>query len=381
MEASAISEEKSIFSTQAVTVLLISLAVVELFSVTGWATGITSVLPLVVQLLSAELLVALSLFSALGLMMKRSVGVYFALVTSVCIIVLSGFSLTTIYEQSDFNVSLAASSFASLVFGVLSIVLVFKSNGTKKDRPLTPNDSAAVSKLKENAIEIRDVTKKYSLGQNVVSAVNGLCLTIKKGEFVAIMGPSGSGKSTLLNLMGALDKPSAGQILIDGVDISGLNDNQLAKLRNEKIGFVFQAYNLIARSTVMHNMELPALVKGYSREKREEKITELLGTVNLPNKLGRKPKTLSGGEQQRVAIARALINDPEIVLADEPTGNVDSKTGQAIMGFLRKLNSEKRTTVVVVTHDPEVAKRADRIIYFRDGAILKEEPTAAGETT
>jgi putative ABC transport system ATP-binding protein len=180
-------------------------------------------------------------------------------------------------------------------------------------------------------------------------------------------------------LLGALDKPTAGQIKIDGVDISNLNENQLAKVRNEKIGFVFQAYNLIARSSVSHNMELPALVKGYSKEKRAEKIAYLLDTVNLGNKAPVKPKTLSGGEQQRIAICRALINDPEIILADEPTGNLDSKTGQAIMDFFRNLNTEKKTTIIIVTHDPEVAKRTDRIIYFRDGTILKEEQTSAGK--
>ncbi|OYT45341.1 hypothetical protein B6U84_02435 [Candidatus Bathyarchaeota archaeon ex4484_40] len=147
----------------------------------------------------------------------------------------------------------------------------------------------------------------------------------------------------------------------------------MAKLRNEKIGFIFQAYNLISRSTVLRNMELPALVKGYSREERLRRIRELLAVVGLEDKIMRKPKTLSGGEQQRVAIARALMNDPQIVLADEPTGNVDSKTGKVIMKFLRKLNLEKGTTVIVVTHDPEVARMADRILYLRDGRIVKEE--------
>jgi putative ABC transport system ATP-binding protein len=187
------------------------------------------------------------------------------------------------------------------------------------------------------------------------------------------MGPSGSGKSTLLNLFGALDRPTSGKILIDGVDISKLDDEELAKIRNEKIGFVFQAYNLIARSTVKRNMELPMLVKGYSKEERMRRIRDLLSVVGLQDKLYRRPKTLSGGEQQRIAIARALVNDPEIILADEPTGNVDSKTGHVIMSFFRKLNKERGTTVVVVTHDPEVARMTDRIIYIRDGKIFKEE--------
>jgi putative ABC transport system ATP-binding protein len=198
-------------------------------------------------------------------------------------------------------------------------------------------------------------------------------MNVQKGEFVAIMGPSGSGKSTLLNLLGALDKPSSGRILIDGVNISGLNENELAKLRNEKVGFVFQAYNLISRSSVMRNMELPALVKGYSKEERQKRVRDLLTVVGLNDKMVRQPKTLSGGEQQRVAIARALINDPEIVLADEPTGNVDSQTGRMIMEFLRRLNSERGTTVIVVTHSSDVANMADRIIYIRDGRISREE--------
>ncbi|RJS89014.1 ABC transporter ATP-binding protein, partial [Candidatus Bathyarchaeota archaeon] len=218
-------------------------------------------------------------------------------------------------------------------------------SGVSPPRPRDSPDAGG-----EYAIEVIDVRKEYRLGPNVVVALNGLNLRIRKGEFVAIMGPSGSGKSTLLNLIGALDRPTSGRVLIDGVDISTLDEDSLARLRNEKVGFVFQAYNLIARSTVMRNMELPALVKGYPKEERLRRIRGLLNVVGLGDKLLRRPKTLSGGEQQRVAIARALINDPSIVLADEPTGNVDSKTGRVIMGFFRKLNQERGTTIVVVTH-------------------------------
>ncbi|RLI41688.1 ABC transporter ATP-binding protein [Candidatus Bathyarchaeota archaeon] len=225
----------------------------------------------------------------------------------------------------------------------------------------------------EYAIETENVTKKYIVGSNVITAVNGISLKVKKGEFVSIMGPSGSGKSTLLNLIGALDRPTSGRVLIDGVDISRLDDKELARLRNRKIGFVFQSYNLIARSTVKRNMELPALVSGLSKKERLKRIRELLDVVGLSGKMDRKPKTLSGGEQQRVAIARALMNNPEIILADEPTGNVDSKTGRTIMNFFRKLNRERGTTMLIVTHDPEIARMTDRIIYIRDGRIFKEE--------
>ncbi|MCD6088755.1 ABC transporter ATP-binding protein [Candidatus Bathyarchaeota archaeon] len=240
--------------------------------------------------------------------------------------------------------------------------------------PHSSNSDAEFGDLENQyVIETRNLVKKYFLGSNVINAVNGIDLKIRRGEFVSIMGPSGSGKSTLLNLLGALDKPTSGKVLIDGVDISQLDDKGLAKLRNEKIGFVFQAYNLIARSTVKRNMELPALVKGCSKEERMRKIKELLSIVGLSDKMYRKPTTLSGGEQQRVAIARALMNDPDIILADEPTGNVDSKTGRVIMNFFRRLNRERGTTMVVVTHDPEVARMTDRIIYIRDGRIFREE--------
>ncbi len=354
-----------------------ALVTIELFSLLGWSIGIASILESPIGIVSGLVLVGFGLSSVWGLVKKSRVGIYAAFLVSSSTIVLCVFSLFHLYEESTLSIANLLSLSTSLLISLLSIPFAFQTR--------TAPQMISVSEASENqlghgeyVIETRDVRKKYILGQNTVSAVNGLNLRIKKGEFVAIMGPSGSGKSTLLNLLGALDKPSSGQILIDGIDISDLNENNLAKLRNEKIGFVFQAYNLIARSSVAHNMELPALVKGYSKEEREEKMTALLGTVGLSNKKQRKPKTLSGGEQQRVAIARALINDPEIVLADEPTGNVDSKTGQSIMGFFRKLNSEKKTTIIIVTHDPEVAKKTDRIIYFRDGAVLKEETTAVG---
>jgi len=198
-------------------------------------------------------------------------------------------------------------------------------------------------------------------------------LKVKKGEFVAIMGPSGSGKSTTLNLIGALDRPTKGKVYVDGVDISKLSDDELSELRNKKIGFIFQNFNLINRTTVLGNVVMPSIVSGMSKRERVEKAKRLLKLVGLEEEMNRSPRFLSGGQQQRVAIARALMNDPTIVLADEPTGNLDTKTGREVMEYLRKLNKELGTTVIVVTHDPEVAKMADRIVYIRDGRVIGEE--------
>ena len=222
-------------------------------------------------------------------------------------------------------------------------------------------------------IEMRNVNKIYDTGAVKVHALRGINLAIRKGEFVAIMGPSGSGKSTLLNLLGALDKPTSGEVLIDGVDISKLNSDQLAKLRNIKIGFVFQSYNLINRSKVLRNVELPAIVKGTPKEEREKCAKMLLTALGLEGTWDRRPKLLSGGQQQRVAIARALINKPQIILADEPTGNLDSKSGAEVMKYVRRMNEEFNTTIIVVTHDREVANMTDRILHIKDGVIVKEE--------
>jgi len=218
-----------------------------------------------------------------------------------------------------------------------------------------------------------DVAKRYTAGAVVVPAVNGLTMKVKRGEFVAVMGPSGCGKSTLLNLVGALDRPTSGQVLIDGIDISELDELDLARMRNERVGFVFQAYNLINRSNVVRNVELPMLVNGVSKEQRIRKTGTMLKVVGLDGMALRKPRMLSGGEQQRVAIARALVNAPKIVLADEPTGNLDSKAGGEILSFLKNLNQETGTTVIMVTHNREAAEMAHRIIYLKDGKIEKEE--------
>ncbi len=366
------------FLVEVAAVLLLAFLVLEAASIPGLSPSVVSVLPDPVDRGLVPVLLILGLFGVYGLWRDEGFGVYPALLTTVFEVVLGGYALVKAYIGAQWTLGLVASSLTVSVLGLLTLLCIFGGvsdqglvemvSGVSPPRPRDSPDAGG-----EYAIEVIDVRKEYRLGPNVVVALNGLNLRIRKGEFVAIMGPSGSGKSTLLNLIGALDRPTSGRVLIDGVDISTLDEDSLARLRNEKVGFVFQAYNLIARSTVMRNMELPALVKGYPKEERLRRIRGLLNVVGLGDKLLRRPKTLSGGEQQRVAIARALINDPSIVLADEPTGNVDSKTGRVIMGFFRKLNQERGTTIVVVTHDPEVARMTDRILYLRDGRIVGEE--------
>ncbi len=372
------------FCADVVTVLLISFAVIELASIADWSHSVTSNFQYPINKVLGLLGLVIALLGVYGLAKREKVGTYFALLTSTFWMVLGCFSLVKAYYLLQLNLVLLTHAITALVLGSLTLICIFKSGFNEKNDMNLPLDALKSSEatgrpatVDKYAIETVDVVKKYFLGPNIVSAINGLTMRIHRGEFVAIMGPSGSGKSTLLNLMGALDKPSSGSVLIDGVDISKLNEEGLARLRNQKIGFVFQAYNLIARSTVLRNMELPALVKGYSKEERLERAGRLLTIVGLEDKGPRKPQTLSGGEQQRVAIARALINDPEIVLADEPTGNVDSKTGRIIIDFLRKLNVNSGTTVIIVTHDPEVASRAGRIIDLRDGKIVQEKQLEA----
>jgi len=222
------------------------------------------------------------------------------------------------------------------------------------------------------AIETFDLKKTYEMGLVTVRALNGVNLKIRHGEMVSIVGPSGSGKSTLLNMLGALDTPTSGKILVDEVDITRLGERALSKFRNKKIGFVFQSYNLIERSKVAKNVELPAIVAGTPKKLRNERVHELLDLVGLGDKVNRKPHALSGGEQQRVAIARALMNEPAFILADEPTGNLDSKTGQEIENLLLRLNQEKNATIVIVTHNLELAEGTGRIIHLRDGVVEKE---------
>ena len=211
------------------------------------------------------------------------------------------------------------------------------------------------------------------MGTLDVSALNGVDLRIEAGEFMSIMGASGSGKTTLLNMIGALDRPTEGRVLIKGTNIAELNDDKLAELRNREIGFVFQFFNLMARMSALKNVEMPMAFAEVSPQMRRRKATELLASVGLENRLGHKPSELSGGEQQRVSIARALANNPSVVLCDEPTGNLDSETGKEIITLLRTLNKDRGQTFVIVTHDPLVAGFVDRIAYMQDGIILKEE--------
>jgi putative ABC transport system ATP-binding protein len=222
-----------------------------------------------------------------------------------------------------------------------------------------------------SVIEAIDVKKTYMLGKIPVEALRGVNLKVEAGDFVAILGPSGSGKSTMLNLIGALDKPSSGTLLIDGVDISKLNDNQLAELRL-KIGFVFQFFNLIPRLTARDNVELPMSIANMTKAQRKKRAIELLETVGLKDRVNHKPAELSGGQQQRVAIARALANNPKFLLLDEPTGNVDSKTASEVLNLIRKLNVEDKVSIIMVTHDQHLARESKRTVQMFDGELTNE---------
>lgn len=226
-------------------------------------------------------------------------------------------------------------------------------------------------------IQAQDLTKVYKMGEVEVHALRGVSLEIARGEVVAIMGPSGSGKSTLMNIIGCLDRPTSGEYFLDGERVSELNDDQLASIRNRKVGFVFQSFNLLSRATSLANVELPMRYAGIGRGRRE-RARAALEAVGLGDRVTHRPNELSGGQQQRVAIARALVNDPAIILADEPTGNLDSKSGEEIIQLLLNLNREHGTTLVIVTHDAGVAARTQRIIRLRDGLVDQdgEQPVA-----
>ncbi len=226
-------------------------------------------------------------------------------------------------------------------------------------------------------IRLQGVFKSYSLGKTVVRALNGISLEISRGEYVALMGPSGSGKSTLMHILGCLDTPDAGSYFFDDTDTARFNDRELARLRNRAFGFVFQSFNLLPRLSALANVELPMLYAGIGRRARIKRATELLELVGLGDRLRHKPNELSGGEMQRVAIARALANEPEVILADEPTGNLDSRTGAEIMRLFDRL-AEEGKTVVIVTHDPGIAEHCRRIVRLRDGEIVADEPRRSG---
>lgn len=224
-------------------------------------------------------------------------------------------------------------------------------------------------------IKLENVVKEYKMGETLVEALRGVDLTIKEGDFAAIMGPSGSGKSTLMNMVGALDKPTRGKVSFEDTDISKYTENQLALLRGKKVGFVFQKFNLIPTMTALENVALPMLFQDKPKKFREERAADLLEEVGLGDRLNHYPNELSGGQQQRVSIARSLANDPEVILADEPTGNLDSKTGENVMNLLTKLNKEERKTIIMVTHDKNDAKYADYTINIKDGQTTTTDNT------
>ncbi len=224
-------------------------------------------------------------------------------------------------------------------------------------------------KRKVPVIEVRNVEKIYQMGDVEVPALDGVDIVINRGEFVAIMGPSGSGKSTAMNMVGCLDVPTRGKVFLDGHDISQLGESELAQIRGKKIGFIFQTFNLINSISAIENVELPMIFQGVSKDERMERAKELLCLVDLGDRMYHKPTEMSGGQQQRVAVARALANDPEVILADEPTGNLDSKTGEEIIGLIGKLHKEGKT-IIMVTHDKDLAKHAQRIVRLKDGKVV-----------
>ena len=222
-------------------------------------------------------------------------------------------------------------------------------------------------------IEVKNAIKTYEMGEEIFYALNDVSLSVEEGEFVAIMGASGSGKSTFMNMIGCLDKPNSGNYYLDGIDVFKLNSNELAEIRNLKMGFVFQGFNLISRTSAIDNVQIPMIYKGIDEQTRIERAREVLKIVGLEKKENNMPNQMSGGQQQRVAIARAIINDPPLILADEPTGNLDTKTSIDVMNFFVKMNSEMGKTIVLVTHEPDIAEFCKRVVKFKDGKIISDE--------
>jgi len=363
------------FVRDASLVVLAAFAVIEIASILGFSPSFASIFKYPVSLIVGGTIILSSLLGAYGVFKDNPIAAYFSLLTPAAEVVLGFSFLIMASSQAGLEPIVVLQGSVVTLLGFLGIFLtartlnqsLFSLNGTNLTKGgLDPRSD-------DHAVEVVDVTKRYIVGTVVVPAVNGLTLRIRKGEFVAVMGPSGCGKSTLLNLVGALDRPTSGRVLIDGIDVSEMNAYALAQLRNQKVGFVFQAYNLVNRSNVFRNVELPMLVRSASKDFRNKRTSEMLSVVGLESMKSRRPKTMSGGEQQRVAIARALVNNPKIILADEPTGNLDTKSGLEILSFLRTTNKELGTTVIMVTHNREAAEMADRIVYLRDGRIEKEE--------
>jgi putative ABC transport system ATP-binding protein len=369
-----VTSERSLTGTATI-IVLIAFALIETASIIGVAPSLAMLFAYPISLVVSTILVLSSLLGMYGVLKESRMAAFFSLLTPTIEAVLSVSFLAVTFLEGSAKPILGVVGLQILWLGVAGIILASRSLSQSTLRLSNEGifEQSVKAVGKGYAVEVIDATKNYTTGSIVVPAVNGLTMRVQKGEFIAVMGPSGCGKSTLLNLIGALDRPTSGHVLIDGIDVSKMNAHALAQLRNEKVGFVFQAYNLINRSNVLRNVELPMLVKGASKEERTKRTGGMLNVVGLDGMGSRKPKTLSGGEQQRVAIARAFMNAPRIVLADEPTGNLDSKAGMEILSFLRETNKELGTTVIMVTHNREAADMADRIIYLRDGRIEKEE--------
>ncbi len=247
-----------------------------------------------------------------------------------------------------------------------------KSGAKSSSTAMVSESKVDVDSSKSIALSVKNLSKIYDSVAGKVVALDNVNFTIKKGEFVSIVGPSGSGKSTLLNMVGALDRPTSGNVYINGIDIFALNDSEIATMRNNLIGFIFQSFNLINRTTVLKNVKLPATIAGMSVSESNERAMKILEALGIADKATQKPVNLSGGQQQRVAIARSLVNNPAIILADEPTGNLDTKTGEDVFDMLKSLSHKFKRTIIMVTHNPELAESTDRSILIRDGRVERD---------